>query len=456
MRPTRPLFIRLTLLMLLLVCSASMWIYWKRVPGALHAANVRTGLLNAKPLTDLYPRWYGTRELVLHHRDPYGVEVSQGIQIAYYGRALNPSVPGDRLDQQRFAYPLYVIFLMLPTVPMEFDTVRIVAWWFLAAVAATGVGLWLRFLRLQLSLMAGVAVFAVALTSLPMMQGLSLLQLGLVVAGLIAGAAACVANGRFFLAGTLLAMATIKPQMAVLPIGWFFIWAFGAWRQRKALVWGFGAMLTGLIVASEFFLPGWLIRYPQALVAYSEYTNATAFLCTVLPSSWCRVVSIVAVLGVGAFCWKVRREPADSVWFAIALAFVLALTVTVVPTVNASFNQVLLLPVFLLGVRHARELGRGSRLSRLAVCAIWGCVFLPWVMAFAVVVAQPDLRNGRYLEMWTAPLYSSFALPVAALGLLILLSRAVASNSTGRIEGAGLAAGGAVQGSDSVQQSAQG
>jgi Glycosyltransferase family 87 len=455
MRATRPLFIRLTLLVLLLVCSASMWIYWKRVPGALHAANIRTGLLNAKPLTDLYPRWYGTRELVLHHRDPYGVEVSQGIQIAYYGRALNPSVPGDRLDQQRFAYPLYVIFLMLPTVPMEFDTVRVVMWWFLAAVAAAGVWLWLRFLRLQLSVIAGVAVFAVALTSLPMMQGLSLLQLGLVVAGLIAAAAACAANGRFFLAGTLLAMATIKPQMAVLPIVWFFMWAVGAWRQRKPVVWGFGAMLTALIVSSEFLLPGWLIRYPKALVAYSEYTNATAFLGTVLPSSWCWVVSIVAVLGVGAFCWKVRREPADSVWFAIALAFVLALTVTVVPTVNASFNQVLLLPVFLLGIRHWRELGRGSRLSRLAVYAIWGYVFLPWVLAFAVVVAQPGLRNGWYLAMWSAPLYFSFALPLAALGLLILLCRAVASNATGRLEGTGLAAGGAVQGGDSVQQSAR-
>src|SRR6266567_8446700 len=138
MRATRPIFLRLTLLLLLLVCSASMLVYWNRLPRALHAANIRTGLPNAKPLTDLYPRWYGTRELSLHRRDPYGVEVSREIQIAYYGRALNPSLPADRLDQERFAYPLYVIFLMLPTVFMGFDTVRIVAWWFLAAVAATG------------------------------------------------------------------------------------------------------------------------------------------------------------------------------------------------------------------------------------------------------------------------------------------------------------------------------
>ncbi len=244
MRATRPIFLRLTLLLLLLVCSASMLVYWNRLPRALHAANIRTGLPNAKPLTDLYPRWYGTREFLLHHRDPYGVEVSREIQIAYYGRALDPSVAGDRLDQERFAYPLYVIFLMLPTVPMEFDTVRVAAWWFLAAVTAAGLWSWLRFLRIQLSVIAAVAIFTLALSSLPVLQGLSLLQLGLLVAGLIAGAAACAANGRFFLAGTLLAIATIKPQMAVLPIAWFAMWTLGAWRQRKSLLWGFGATLT--------------------------------------------------------------------------------------------------------------------------------------------------------------------------------------------------------------------
>jgi hypothetical protein len=456
MRATRPLFIRLILLIGLLVCSASMWIYWKRAPDALHAAHVRTGLPNAKPLTDLYPSWYATREFLLHHRDPYGVEVSREIQVAYYGRALNPAVASDRVDQERFAYPLYVVFLMLPTVPMGFDTVRFVFFWFLAAAVTASVWGWLRFLRIHLSVIAGVAVYAIALSSVPVMQGLSMLQLGVVVAGLFAAAAACAAGGRLFVAGALLAMATIKPQLSVLPIAWFAIWTFSAWRQRKTLLWGFGTMLAVLIVASELLLPGWFIRYPKTLVAYSEYTHAAAFLGTMLPSSWWLTVSIALALGVGWLCWKVRREPADSVWFAIALAFVLTLTVTVVPTTSASFNQVLLLPVFLLGVGHWTELRRGSRLSRLVVHGVCGCGFLPWMLAFAVVMAQPDLRNAWYLKIWSAPLYSSFALPFAALGFLVLLARAVALNSRGRLEGAHLAAAGAVQGSDSVQESAQG
>jgi len=429
MQAIRRLLVRLILPVMLLACCASMCVYWSRVPGALHAANVLTGLPGAKPLTDLYPRWYGTRELSLHRRDPYGVEVSREIQIAYYGRALNPSLPADRLDQERFAYPLYVIFLMLPTVFMGFDTVRIVAWWFLAAVAATGVWFWLQFLRIQLSVIGEVAVFAIALTSVPMMQGLSLLQLGLLVASLIAAASACAVSERLFLAGTLLAIATIKPQMCVLPIGWFALWVFGEWRQRKSMLAGFGAMLTLLIAASEFFLPGWPLRYPQALAAYSQYTNAKAFLGGVLPSGLIWLVSIIAVFSVGWLCWRVRREPADSVWFAIALAFVLTLTVTVVPTVNAAFNQVLLLPAVLLTIRYWNVFRRGSTLTRLALYAAGGCGFLPWGLAFAVVVARPDPQSIWYLTMWSAPIFCSFALPVVTLGFLILLSRTLATQS---------------------------
>jgi len=431
---TTRLVVRLILLSLLLLCSASMCIYWGRVPDALHDAHVRTGLPQAKPLTDLYPRWYGTRELLLHHRDPYGAEVCRDIQVAYYGRALDPSRPEDRLDQERFAYPLYVIFLMLPTVRMTFKTVQSVAWWFLAVVTAAGVWCWLRFLRIQLSVIAGVAVYSLSLTSVPVLQGLSLLQLGLLVGSLIAGAAACAASGWLFLAGSLLAIATLKPQMCILPIAWFAVWALGDWQRRKSLVMGFGAMLAVLVLASEIFLPGWLIHYPAALVAYSQYTYPRTFLGGVLPPVLDWVSSIVAVSGVGWFCWRQRRESADSAWFAIALAFVLALTVTVVPTVNASFNHLLLLPAALLGIRYWKEIIGRNRLSRMAALGLCGCTILPWVLALAVLVTRPDPRHGWYLAMWSAPIFSSFALPLLTFGFLILLVRAL-TKSSGTISG---------------------
>jgi hypothetical protein len=329
---------------------------------------------------------------------------------------------------------------MLPTVTMGFETVRTVAWWFLAVVTAAGVWCWLQFLRIQLSVIAWLAVCSLALTSIPVLQGLSLLQLGLLGASLIAGAAACAASGRIFLAGSLLAVATVKPQMCILALAWFALWVLGDWQRRKSFLMGFGATLALLVVASGFFLPSWLLHYPAALVAYSQYTNPRAFLAGVLPPALYWATSTVAVIGVGWFCWRQRREPADSVWFAIALALVLSLTVTVIPTVNASFNHVLLLPVVLLGIRYWREIVGRNRLSRMAALGLCGCAILPWVLALGVLLARPDPPNGWYLAMWSAPIFSSFALPILAFGFLILLVRALAINSTETSKGAPLSA----------------
>src|SRR5947199_9904932 len=97
-------------------------------------------------LSDLYPRWLGARELLLHHRDPYTPDVTREIQIGYYGRPLDPTRPNDPKDEQRFAYPVYVVFLLAPVAHMPFAPVRIAFAVLLAIVTAVSVFLWLYFL----------------------------------------------------------------------------------------------------------------------------------------------------------------------------------------------------------------------------------------------------------------------------------------------------------------------
>src|SRR5208282_5248088 len=113
----------LLLLFFALLCSADMWLYWVRVNDPAHSSQASLSLLlKPRVLTDLYPSWYGSRELLLHHRDPYSAEVSRELEIAYYGKVLDPSVPGERQDQQRFAYPLYFVFFIAPLAWMSFQT----------------------------------------------------------------------------------------------------------------------------------------------------------------------------------------------------------------------------------------------------------------------------------------------------------------------------------------------
>src|SRR5882757_10819157 len=97
---------------LALSAAASMWFYVRRI---LVPRQVIEGARLECPrgnLSDLYPRWLGARELLLHHRNPYSPEITREIQRGYYGRELDPRRPRDPIDEQAFAYPVYVTFLL--------------------------------------------------------------------------------------------------------------------------------------------------------------------------------------------------------------------------------------------------------------------------------------------------------------------------------------------------------
>ena len=130
-----------------LLFAASMWFYMQRVLITHQEAEAATHDIPRGNLSDLYPRWLGARELLLRHRDPYSPEITREIQIGYYGRALDSHRAYDPIDQQAFAYPVYVVFLLAPAVFLPFWMVQIGARWFLAVLTAATVLFALRALR---------------------------------------------------------------------------------------------------------------------------------------------------------------------------------------------------------------------------------------------------------------------------------------------------------------------
>ncbi len=416
-------FNQLVLLLLSLLCAATMWFYWNRLTGKVLWQASGTSTLRPKPLTDLYPRWYGARELLVHHRDPYGIEVSQELQIAFYGRLLDASRPGEPRDQERFAYPLYVVFLLAPFVNMDFHTVRVVFWCLLVAATIGSAALWQRFFGLSLSWAAFGTLLAMLLGSIGVAQGLSVLQLGLLVSCFISAAAVSAISGQLFLAGAFLALSTIKPQVAALPVVWFAFWATVDWRHRRSLVAGFAATLGALIIASEYLLPGWLWRYPDALRSYADYFGSRSLLGVLFRSPLHWLVAILAFLIAAGFWWRSRQKPVHSLSFAISLSFVLTLTVSIVPTVTNPFNQVLLLPVVFLLIRYWSDLWQANALTRVAIAMFCACAFLPWGLAIMLTLAPSATQQSWPLYLWLAPLSASVALPFAAFSLLIQMRR---------------------------------
>ena len=118
-------------LVLALVCAGSMWFYVSRILVPYQRADAVAHQRPRGNLSDLYPRWLGSRELLLHHRNPYSREVTREIQVGYYGRELDASRPEDPIDQQGFAYPVYVAFLLAPSVGFPFERVMIAFFWLL-------------------------------------------------------------------------------------------------------------------------------------------------------------------------------------------------------------------------------------------------------------------------------------------------------------------------------------
>ena len=381
-------------------------------------------------LSDLYPRWLGARELLLRGRNPYSHEVTLEIQQGYYGRALEASRPDDPRDQQGFAYPAYVVFLLAPTVKLPFHPVQIGFRWLLIGLTAVSVPFWLRLLRWKLPCGEITLAIVLALGSIPVAQGIRLQQLSLLVAGMLAACAACLASDYLFCAGALLALATIKPQLAAPLALWLMIWAASDWRSRRRLIFGFVLVMALLLAGAEILLPGWWRMFLDAIRQYHMYTQNHSVLEVLFGKIAGRVLTGLAILVGGFLLWPLRRQPASDATFGRAIALVLALTTLVVP-MFAPYNQVLLIPAVLSILRDCKPEGASS--FRVGMARGAGALLLvwPWIATISLTVASFWFAAGRVQSLWELPFYSTFFLPVFVFGLACLdLRTSIPSSAT--------------------------
>jgi hypothetical protein len=416
------------------VVAASIWFYFDRILVAHQVADAAAHQRPRGNLSDLYPRWLGARELLLHNRNPYGEDISLEIEKGYYGRALDPSRPDDPKDHQGFAYPVYVVFLLAPVIDFPFHDVQILFHWVLISLTSVSVWLWLRSLRWQLPTAMVVSCMLLTLGSVPAVQGVKLQQLSLLVAALLAGASACIASSYLSCGGVLLALATIKPQLAWPLVAWLLLWVVADWRARRRLVFAFGAVMSLLFAGAEIILPGWLGMFFEAIRQYHQYTQNQSVIEVILNGALggsiggalghfgAEALSAIAVLTCAWLVWKLRWATADNLNFSMATALVLALTVLIVP-MYAPYNQVLLLPAILLLVRKRAVFISRSWGSRLAFALSAFAVAWQWIASLCLTVAYLLGAREQALDAWKLPFAATFALPVLIFGLAFLCVR---------------------------------
>jgi Glycosyltransferase family 87 len=421
--------------LLLTLIGASSMLYYHQGLFMPHVAAVRRaeGLENGYSFgNDFYQVWLTSRQWLRQGRDPYSPEMTREIQTGLYGRLLDPNRPGDPVDRRVFPYPVFTDVLFWPAAEFPFAPVRVAVVCVLAALTLASVLLWLRALDWRLTGKWLAVILLLSLCSYPALEGLYAAQLGLFVAFQLAASLLALQRHRFLLAGILMALTTIKPQVTMLAIVYLLIWSLHDWRGRGRFCIGLFSTLTLLMGASLAVLPHWIQSWTHTVLAYRHYTRpplVTEVLTSPLGSRWGTpatfVLTAASIILAMVLAWRNRAATSGSFAFWITLTLLLSITTIIILPGQAIYDHLILLPGILLLVRYRSELFDAGRVPR-TVLAIGALVlFWPWIAAFVLILLRPWLAPANFhsTAVLSLPLRTAASLPFAVLALLALTLR---------------------------------
>jgi hypothetical protein len=325
----KPLDRRAKLLLALLAAALLAGMTW-----AFHAV-FTTGEPGAN---DFFSRWAGAHLFLTRGWDPYGEQTSLWIQTAIWG---GPAGPGQ--DPSLFAYPFFTVFIIAPYALIG-DYAWAQAAWQVTCLALVVASLFwlLRYHRwrpgpvmLGALLLWSVLYYPAARSVILGQLGLLVFFLTLVVFSLLLRAAP--SRGGDLLAGVLLAITAIKPQMQFLIIPFLLVWA--ALERRWWFIGAAGLTLAVLAGVSFALLPGWLGEWLAQVRLYPEYTPpAVLYILTreIVPlgraAPAVEVALDVALLTLLlAFWWRALRWRGDQARLDWTLGLTLVITHLVAP-----------------------------------------------------------------------------------------------------------------------------
>lgn len=321
---------------------------------------------------DLVPVWIGA-QIALHGGNPYSDETTRKIQAAYYGRPLTPT--DLRIaNKMAFAYPAHTLVLLSFIAPLPWMTVRTAFLILLPLLTAASVPLWLWTASIRVGPGRLALLMILAVESWPSMWGIHQIQPTLLVAALVAAGCFLLTRGNGVAAGTLLAMATIKPQLAGVLIVWLLLWA--VLRRRWSFLLSFLVTFSVLMAAATWLVPGWLPSWRAAMADYAGYRQLRLDLVALFGHWLGGLLSAAIGLYSIFLLWLHRRCPEGSASFGQMCALALAMTVCLSPNEPGMiYNQVLLLPAVLLLI-HSRPLGSIAAHARDFALLMLGWGFL--------------------------------------------------------------------------------
>jgi alpha-1,2-mannosyltransferase len=342
------------------------------------------------PANDLFPRWYGARAWLLQGLDPYGAAVDVGIRQAMGSDSAAGSGGPQGAFVFGFVYPGYVALLLAPLALLPFPWAATL--WLLLAQVATGAGALLCWRAAELeagwapasalpALLAALC-FPASLFNLTFGQFAALVFLALAGAWYLLARARGTRWGRDQVAaGVLLALAAVKPSLALLPVATLLLW--GAAQGRGRAVAACLIATAFLAAASVLALPGWPVSFWRSTGDYARVAGATSAAgltadllgraLGVTPGLFLRAgVAALALVATGAGWWRSPRRA------GAALAAGVLLGAWLVPPLY-EWNSVLLLVPLLTWLRRLWAARPAGHRPGLAVLLLAGVATLPLI-----------------------------------------------------------------------------
>ncbi|MFN7209477.1 MAG: glycosyltransferase family 87 protein, partial [Aggregatilineales bacterium] len=321
-----------------------------------------------------------------------------------FGRAALP-------DEQpnHFAYPFYAIYFVYPFIHAEYEWAT-AAWLVCLEVCLIGALILLLDLfkwRARPLTVTGLIIFT--LLAYPSARGLVLGQVSHLVYFSQVAALWAFARRRDGMAGALLALSTIKPQMSVLIAPFVLLWALS--RRRWRLIGGFGVTLAALVGSSFLLQPNWVEGFLYQLTLYPSYIEVSTpvWVVTEYLLGLGRAAEIALnVLGALIVLWAWRAALQDGTVGAFAWTFMLTLTFTHLIGLRTATPHFVVFSLPLLF--YLREWARHKRHSAMLL-TLMALFILPWLY-FLLTLGEGKFEHPTL-----------FLLPFAALIALALTRR---------------------------------
>ena len=340
---------------------------------------------------DFYHCWVGTRA-VLAGENPYSQEIVRRIHEGMFGQWFG----GAEEIHQRFAYPAFITWLLLPLWLLPFP-LAVSLWCGLQLLILLALPLLLVSLlewRLPPILLAVALLFSVFLYRYPITSYI-LGQFTPFTLACLVVAWWGLERGHPLVATLALLGVTIRPEVAILPL---FVLLLAAWRMgRREVVVTWAGLMACLWLLTRLRVGPWVAGFLGGVGDYAG-TSFLRWPPLVLGPVWLAALVTVGVLAWGVWVWLgSRRLPAeDRLRWELSTATLVALIV--LPQTNVYTLVASLLPAWV--VLWAGGERWWSWLPVLVVLALpWGFFFTSSLLPTGLEQLVIPLALGALLTL---------------------------------------------------------